>query len=144
MFTSKVIYQGGLRTEARHERSGATLFTDAPPDNHGKGEGFSPTDLAATSLATCMLTVMGIEAEQHQIALDGSEVSIQKFMGIAPRRIVKIEAVLQVRTNRKIDVEMKKRLEDIAINCPVAKSLDPAIVQDIRFEYLEDNADQVI
>ena len=87
---SKVIYNGGLRTEAYHIQSGISILTDAPVDNQGKGEAFSPTDLVATALASCMLTIMGIVAERNDIELRGTTAEVEKIMGSAPRKIDQI------------------------------------------------------
>ena len=85
--TSKVIYQGGLRTQATHLRSGNTIITDAPVDNKGKGEAFSPTDLVATALASCMLTIMGIKADDMNVNIEGTTAEVEKIMGAEPRKI---------------------------------------------------------
>ena len=131
--TSIVTYQKGLRTTCIHSLSGNTIFTDAPPDNHGKGEAFSPTDLAATSLATCMLTVMGIHAEKNQINLDGAKAEVTKIMANDPRRITGI--IVNLSMPALVSQTERKKLEEIAINCPVAKSLHPEIKQDVTFYY---------
>ncbi|MDA8885964.1 OsmC family protein [Bacteroidia bacterium] len=131
--TSKVLYKGNLRTECIHLKSNSQICTDAPTDNNGKGESFSPTDLVATSLASCMITVMGIKAAQSEIAFSEISASVIKVMGTNPRRIVKI----------KIDIEVgetwtyreKKIMENTANTCPITKSLHPDIVQDISFIY---------
>lgn len=131
--TAIVTYETGLRTVATHLLSGKSIITDAPPDNHGRGEAFSPTDLCATSLAVCMLTVMGIYAEKKNISLQGSKAEVTKVMASNPRRIsrVKVDVFLPA----GIAEEEKKKLEDIGLNCPVAKSLHPEIEQDITFHY---------
>ena len=131
--TSIVTYQKGLRTTCTHVKSGSAFITVAPPDNHGKGEAFSPTDLTATSLATCMLTVMGIYAERNNISLDGAKAEVTKFMANDPRRIVKAKVELFMPAG--IPQTERKQLEDIAINCPVAKSLHPEIEQEVIFHY---------
>ena len=131
--TSIVTYERGLRTKCEHIKSGSAFHTDAPPDNHGRGEAFSPTDLTATSLATCMLTVMGIYAEKNCISLDGSKVEVTKFMANDPRRIVKIKVDLHLPAD--IPGNERAKLENIAINCPVAKSLHPQIEQEVMFHY---------
>ena len=134
MATSKVIYQGNLRATCIHERSGSEIITDAPVDNHGKGEAFSPTDLAATSLATCMLTVMGIYANGRDIQLDGSTAEVTKIMAEHPRRIAEIHVDLIILNNMLTDKE-RELLEQVGLNCPVAKSLHPDIKQVVRFSY---------
>ena len=120
--TSKVVYQGGLRTEATHLRSGNKIHTDAPVDNEGKGEAFSPTDLAATSLASCIMTIMGIAAQRKDLNIEGASADVTKVMGADPRRIARIEITIKMPTN-DYSVADKKVLEAAAHNCPVALSL---------------------
>lgn len=134
MKTSKIIYQGNLRTEATHLRSGRTLITDAPVDNNGKGEAFSPTDLLATSLGSCMLTIMGIAAEKHAININGISVDITKIMASEPRRVAEIIVEFNMPGNNFTEKE-KKVLENAACTCPVAKSLHPELKQTIIFSY---------
>ncbi len=120
--TSRVIYKGKLRTEATHLRSGNTIITDAPVDNHGNGEAFSPTDLAATSLASCLLTIMGIAANARDIDMEGATATVNKIMSSDPRRIGKIE--IEVTMPKKPYTEAEKKiLEKAAHHCPVALSL---------------------
>lgn len=133
--TSKVTYQGQLRTECVHVASGQAILTDAPTDNHGRGEAFSPTDLAATALATCILTTVGIVIEQGRLPALELEAKVTKHMSAdAPRRIVHIEIDLHVR-GPQLDDDQRTRFERIAHTCPVAKSLHPDIVQEVRFHY---------
>jgi putative redox protein len=132
--TSEIIYTGGLRTEAKHLQSGSKIITDAPTDNHGKGEAFSPTDLTATSLATCMLTTMGIAANTHNINMDGTKASVQKIMAANPRRISEIKVVMDFPKNDYSDKE-KTILKNTALTCPVAVSLHPDIKQDVTFNF---------
>jgi len=123
-------YEGGLHTRARHAPSGAELATDAPVDNHGKGESFSPTDLLATSLGTCMVTVMGIAADKEGIELDGTKLVVQKSMTTAaPRKVARLEVELVVSSERAraIPAVMRERLEAIGERCPVRLSLSPEI-----------------
>lgn len=120
--TAKVIYQGNLRTEATHLKSGNKLITDAPTDNHGKGEAFSPTDLAATSLASCILTIMGIAADKREIDISGAEAAVTKVMASDPRRIGRIEVNILMPNKAYTDAE-KKILEKAAHHCPVGLSL---------------------
>lgn len=120
--TSKVVYKGKLRTEATHLRSGNTIITDAPVDNHGNGEAFSPTDLAATSLASCLLTIMGIAANARDIDMEGATATVNKIMTSDPRRIGKIEIEVTMPNKSYSDSE-KKILEKAAHHCPVALSL---------------------
>lgn len=132
--TSKVIYQGNLRTLAEHVKSGNTVITDAPTDNNGKGEYFSPTDLVATALGSCMLTLMGIKAQSQGYNLQNLELSIEKVMESAPRRIGKV--VLNMSCTDLLSAAQIKSLEQTALNCPVAKSLDPKIIQEVRFNWI--------
>lgn len=131
--TSKIVYTGSLHTQAEHCASGAQLETDAPVDNNGKGEQFSPTDLAATSLGTCMLTVMGIAVREKSYTLDQTTVEVQKIMGTNPRRIVEIKLTIAFPKGLSIPKEDQAYLERVALNCPVAKSLHPDIKQDVTF-----------
>ncbi len=134
MATSEVVYQGELRCKAKHLQSESIIVTDAPIDNHGKGEAFSPTDLLATSLGVCMLTIMGIEANKHHVNIDGTQISITKHMGTLPRRVTKIEIKVNVPTLGLSD-RQKTALTEAGINCPVAKSLHPDLLQDIEINY---------
>ncbi len=135
MNTSELEYQGELRTIATHVFSGTSIFTDAPLDNHGKAQSFSPTDLLATALASCMITVMGIEANKHNIDLTGTKLFIQKQMAINPRRVSKVIIHFDIKSS-VISEKEKSMLEDIALNCPVAKSINTEIKQEITFSYL--------
>ena len=120
---SKVTYQGNLRTEAVHLKSGNTIHTDAPIDNHGKGEAFSPTDLASTSLASCILTIMGIAANKHDINIKGTTAEVEKIMASNPRRIAKINIKINMPLN-EFSSKQKKILEAAAHHCPVGLSLN--------------------
>ena len=133
MTTSVVFYSGNLRTESQHLQSGNTITTDAPIDNEGTGQAFSPTDLAATSLANCMMTVMGIVANRHNIDIKGARADVEKFMGVNPRRIVEIK--IDFHFPISYDIATKKLLEQSALNCPVSKSLSESISQNIHFNY---------
>jgi putative redox protein len=129
-----ISYQGQLHCEAVHGPSGAKLATDAPKDNHGKGEAFSPTDLVATALGTCMLTVMGIVAQRHNISLEGVTASVVKEMAASPaRRIGKLTVQINVPGN--LDQEQRKLLENAAHTCPVHKSLHPEIDIPLTFHW---------
>jgi uncharacterized OsmC-like protein len=130
--TSKITYLGELRTECKHLLSGQKIITDAPPDNQGKGEAFSPTDLTATSLATCILTTMGIRARDLDIT--GARAEVTKIMASDPRRISRIEVKITMPKNGFSDKD-KKVLEGIARTCPVAHSLSEKIEQVIDFEW---------
>lgn len=129
--TSKVTYLGALRTECLHVKSGNTFITDAPTDNNGKGEAFSPTDTVATAVASCMLTVMGIKAEGMKVDLSGAQATVVKVMAAAPRRIaaVNIEVVIPVMPSEKD----RKVLEQTGRTCPVLLSLHPEMEKEIRF-----------
>ncbi len=133
MVTSKVIYLGELRTEATHLQSGNKIVTDAPKDNHGKGEAFSPTDLTATSLACCMISVMGIVSMKEGITkTDGASAEVTKVMYAEPRRIGEIHITIRFPKNNFSEKE-KKIYENAAYTCPVAKSLHPDVIQKIEF-----------
>lgn len=134
--TSTIIYLGDLRTECTHLRSGQTIITDAPIDNNGKGEAFSPTDLAATSLGTCMVTVMGIAAQNHDINIKGTRVEITKHMAADPRRISGIDVNVILPPNDFSNKD-KKILEAAGLTCPVALSLHPDVNQNITFVWPE-------
>ena len=133
MITSIVEYKGGLRTECTHVRSGQTIITDAPVDNHGKGEAFSPTDLAATSLATCLITVMNIAADGRGIRIDSMRAEVTKIMVENPRRIAEI--MINVDIKGEYDEEQQHVLERIGRNCPVALSLHPDLKQTLTFDF---------
>ncbi len=133
MIDSEVLYYGDLKAESKHIQSGSKVLTDAPIDNNGKGEAFSPTDLVATSLANCMLTVMGISAYRNKINIKGTRAEVNKVMGIEPRRITEIK--IQFFFPDDYNDKYKESLEQAALNCPVAKSLSEDIVQNIHFNY---------
>lgn len=133
MKTSKVVYLGNLRTENEHLRSGNKYITDAPIDNNGKGEAFSPTDTVATGLANCMITVMGIKARNLNVNMDGTSALVTKTMAANPRRISKIEVILDFPMG--IDEKSRKILEHTGRTCPVLQSLHPDIVLDIQFNW---------
>lgn len=127
-------YLGDLRTEATHLKSNNTIITDAPPDNNGKGEAFSPTDLLCASLAACMITIAGIAARTHGIDLDGVSWETTKIMGTEPRRVTEIgiKFIFPKRGYSEKDIAI---IKNAALNCPVAKSLNPEIKQNIVFEF---------
>lgn len=131
--TSKVIYKGDLRTVATHIQSGSIIETDAPVDNQGKGERFSPTDLVATALASCMCTIMGIAARNHDINIDGVECEVEKIMTTGPRRIGEIK--INVIFPRHIQLTDKHRtvLERAALTCPVFETLHPDCKKSVLF-----------
>ncbi len=131
--TSKVTYKGALRTEMQHLQSGSVIENDAPVDNHGKGERFSPTDMVATALASCMLTTAGIKADSMGIDLTGSTVDVTKIMKADPRRIGGIKAHVTFVKGLKLDEKQKEILERTARFCPVERSLHPDMELDIQF-----------
>ncbi|MFL5765444.1 MAG: OsmC family protein [Bacteroidia bacterium] len=135
MKTSKIIYRGGLRTESTHLQSGKVILTDAPLDNNGKGEAFSPTDLLATSLGCCMLTIMGIVAGRHGLNIDGAAVDITKIMLSDPRRVG--EVIVEITMPEKYAEKDRNLLEHAAHTCPVAKSLSAELKQTVIFRYPE-------
>ena len=130
---SKVKYKGELRTEAEHLRSGKTIITDAPIDNQGKGEAFSPTDLVATALASCMLTIMGIVAERDGIKLEGTIAEVEKDMAENPRRIGEIK--IKIKFSQKLNPEEREKLERAAKTCPVSGSLNENLKETFEFIY---------
>lgn len=134
MDTAIVNYLGELRTEATHVRSGQHIITDAPPDNQGRGEAFSPTDLLATSLACCLMTIMGIAAREKNIPLNGLKSRAVKHMSSAPRRVARIEVHVELQ-GEGLGVRERAILENAARTCPVALSLREDLVQDIHFSY---------
>ena len=131
--TSEIVYKGELRTEAKHLQSATIIETDAPTDNQGKGERFSPTDLLATSLGSCMLTIMGIKARDMEVDLDGTQVSIKKIMKQDPRRVGGIEVDFDFPRTLQLDEKQRAILERAALTCPVAKSIHPDIELDVHF-----------
>lgn len=134
MITSEVKYLGDLRTTAVHVKSNNEIITDAPIDNYGKGEAFSPTDLIATGLGSCMITLMGIKADNLGINLEGTKAEVIKRMSMDdPRRIKEIKVTLIM--NQNFDDKTKVILEKIALTCPVAKSLHPELKQTVEFLY---------
>ena len=133
--TSKVVYKGALRTEAIHIRSGNKIITDAPIDNKGKGEAFSPTDLVATALTSCMLTIIGIKAENMEINIEGATAELEKTMDIDPRRIKQLDILIKIPI--KVNEKAKKILEKAAITCPVVNSLSNDIEIKSSFNWVE-------
>jgi putative redox protein len=139
--TSSVVYEGGLRTTCTHLRSGNSFETDAPLDNNGKGERFSPTDLLATSLATCMLTVMGIKARAMGFDLDGMRVEVEKIMKPDPRRVAGINLFFHIPESlRQLGDKEKQILIHTANTCPVQFSLHPDIAVDIQWDAWQERA----
>ena len=134
IMTSKVYYEGSLRTKCVHLKSGNEIITDAPVDNSGKGEAFSPTDTVATALASCMITVMAIKAEQLGVTFVNVSADVKKIMSVNPRRISKISILISLPIN--LSKENKEILENIGDSCPVHNSLDPKLVRDIKYNWI--------
>lgn len=131
--TSKVTYLGDLRTSSIHLQSGTEILSDAPKDNHGKGEAFSPTDLLANALGSCMISIMAIKSRDLDLDLTGSTIDVTKIMQAEPRKIAKIEIVMNM--SIAVDEKNKTILERVAMNCPVLLSLNPDIEKDIVFHW---------
>jgi len=134
MSTSTILYKNNLRTEATHTASGQVILTDAPIDNNGKGEAFSPTDLVATALASCMITIIAIAAEKNNIDVSKTSANVKKIMGVNPRTISDI--VIEIKMSKKLSEKDRIRLEKAALACPVHKSLHPEMKKDITFTYI--------
>ncbi|RYD77839.1 MAG: OsmC family peroxiredoxin [Verrucomicrobiaceae bacterium] len=131
-----IAYQGELRCTAVHAPSGTQIFTDAPVDNHGRGESFSPTDLVATALGACMLTIMGIFAQRHEVDLRGTTVTVEKEMASTPvRRIAKLNT--EIRLPISASHPQREALERAALTCPVHQSLHPDVEKPVRFVWAE-------
>jgi putative redox protein len=129
-----VTYQGQLRCSALHDKSNVSFITDAPTDNHGKGESFSPTDLVATALGSCMITTIGIKLHGEDVNLDGTRLAVEKHMSAdPPRRISKI--VVRLTFPRGIPSHYRQKIKEIGDTCPVAKSIHPGITLDIHYDY---------
>jgi len=134
--TSRVVYEGDLRTTCTHLRSGSEMETDAPVDNNGKGERFSPTDSLATSLASCMITTMGIKAKNLGVNLDGVEIEVEKIMRNDPRRIAGINLFFHIPGSLDgVEKSSKDLLKNVGENCPVMLSLHPDI--DVKVDWGE-------
>ena len=134
MNTFEIKYRGDLRTTAIHLDSGSKISTDAPKDNHGLGETFSPTDMVCTALASCILTVMAIVVEKDNVDIKGTTAVVKKTMGNNPRRIVKIE--IDITFPKEYDSRTKTILERAAFNCPVHHTLSENVEKNISFTYL--------
>src|SRR5438045_2475 len=133
MVEIQIQYDGNLRCTALHEQSGTKISTDAPKDNQGLGESFSPTDLVATALGSCMMTIMGIVAKRHQINLEGTKIKVLKEMTPPPRRIGKL--TVEFTMPRNIASEHRQLLENAAMTCPVHKSMHPDVQMPITFRW---------
>lgn len=131
--TSRVTYLGDLRTSSEHINSGSKITTDAPLDNRGKGEAFSPTDLVANALGACIITIMAIKARDMEVHFEGSTAEVTKTMQTDPRRISKLEVVINM--VGKFDEKTKIILERTAMTCPVHMSLHPDIEQEVTFNW---------
>ena len=140
--TSQIIYEGNLRTVATHLQSGTVIETDAPTDNQGKGERFSPSDLVATALGNCMLTIMGIKARDMGVELEGTRVDVTKIMASEPRRIGGVKIMFHFSDTLKIDEKQRTVLERAAMTCPVFESLNKDIEKEINFNW--QNEDVVV
>lgn len=134
MATISAKYLGDLRVECTHEQSGTVIITDAPTDNNGKGQAFSPTDLCATALASCAMTIMGMYASAHDCDVTGTTISVQKTMSASPRRISAIEVVFTM-PDKPFTDKQKQGLERAALTCPVHKSLHPDMEQKLVFNW---------
>jgi len=132
MATARIEYLGGLRTKCTHLKSGSEIITDAPVDNHGKGEAFSPTDLIAASYGSCMLTVVGIHCNQNSIEMIGGTCEVSKTMAAGPRRIEQLTITLDFSMNNWSE-EIKERIMRVADACPVAFSVNEAMVIDTEY-----------
>ena len=130
--TSKVIYLGDLRTECTHIQSGTKIITDAPLDNQGKGEAFSPTDLLATSLASCMMTIIGIYCKNHGINFDSCTAEIEKIMGVNPRKVEKIIVHMDF-TGNNWDSSTLEKVIIAGKTCPVAKTIEDSVQIEFNF-----------
>jgi len=133
MATARIEYLGNLRTKCVHLQSGETIYTDAPKDNNGKGEAFSPTDLVATAYASCVITTIGIYCQLKNMSFHHATAQITKIMSASPRKIGQLILELDLSNNKWTEVEQQK-IEHVAKSCPVAKSLQSDI--DIAFELL--------
>ena len=141
MVEISITYEGTLRCKATHGPSGTTINTDAPKDNMGKGEAFSPTDLVATALATCMVTTMGIMAQRHNIDMAGATAKVQKEMVTAPtRRIGRL--VVEIAVPTKLSADDEHRLRHAALACPVHKSLHPDVKIPVTFYWGPDRREE--
>jgi putative redox protein len=134
MATIETVYEGNLRTRAKHLGSGSEIITDAPIDNQGKGEAFSPTDLLSAALGSCMLTIMGIAANTHHIDMDQTRIRITKIMASNPRRVAEVQIEFDMPSKGYSEKE-KAILEHAARTCPVALSVHPDLIQTITFNW---------
>lgn len=133
MHQLEIAYLQDLRTQSLHIKSNKMVITDAPVDNHGKGEAHSPTDLLCSALGSCMLTIMGIEAQKINIVLDGTSATIEKVMQATPRRVSAVKIHIQLKTNKALTKDEFEHLKQSAISCPVALSLNAQLRQEVTF-----------
>lgn len=133
--TASILYKGDLRCECIHLQSGTIIETDAPTDNRGKGERFSPTDTVCVALATCMITTIGIRANDMQVNLAGTTLAVTKHMLSEPRRIGQIEVVIQFPVNLGLPEKDRLLFQKIGDNCPVMKSIHPDIKVDVDYRW---------
>lgn len=131
--TSEIVYLGELRTECTHLQSGTKIITDAPTDNHGKGEAFSPTDLVATALGSCMISLMAIKSKDLNINMDGATVQVTKIMQAEPRKIARLIITMNMAVSA--DTKTKIIMERTAMNCPVLLSLNTDIEREITINW---------
>ena len=131
----EVEYLGELRTQGTHLKSGIQIITDAPLDNNGKGEAYSPTDLMASALASCMITIMGIQANKNGWNITGVKAEVEKIMSANPRKISGVRIALSFPSSTPTDQDTRTVLEKAALSCPVALSLHPDIRQEVEFNY---------
>jgi uncharacterized OsmC-like protein len=136
--TSTVVYEGNLRTVCTHLKSGTEIQTDAPPVNQGKGERFSPSDLLATSLGACMMTIMGIKARDMQVDLAGMKIEVEKIMKQEPRRVGGVNLTFHFPDTLSVNNKQKTILENAAHTCPVIYSIHPDIVVNVKFNWKEE------
>jgi len=134
MTTLTTVYKGALRTENIHTRSRTLVITDAPIDNQGKGEAFSPTDLVCTALSSCMLTTMGILAARENIILEGLQAEVIKIMNPSPRKIYEVQITLMHPSLQATEIQ-KQKLRNAALTCPVALSLHESVKQAVVFNF---------
>ena len=132
MATSKVEYLGDLRTKCTHLKSGVEIITDAPVDNNGKGDAFSPTDLLATAYASCLMTIVGIYCNTHDVTFEFCESEVTKTMGVDPRRVSRLDIYLDFSKNNW-DEKTQVKIQNVGEACPVAKSVDPEMEIEITY-----------
>lgn len=131
--TASVVYEGNLRCRAIHTQSGSVIETDAPTDNRGKGERFSPTDMLCLALGTCAVTTMGIKAQDMEIDLAGTTIDIQKYMLSDPRRVGKVDVVIRFPETLNLSEKDKTILERVGNTCPVARSLSSELEMNLQY-----------